>query len=260
MIEPLNESQTADQTVPQTPPIEEPKAAPITEQTPTNPLTTDQLLTKLSTKAGLKQTVYRNVKAEFEQLKDCVRSIQNELSNKLSAIDPNVQVDYNERGEFDIELKFSGDTLVFSMHTNIFFIEGVDEKAFGGYLAGHPERGYCALINIYNFMSDSYKYSRLNDIGILAGRIFINQEDHFFVEGRKSLGRTFHKFGEQVFNPASMEAIIRTAMFDAIDTDLMPPAFEQVQMISLQQKLNEVGSAGLHVGKRLGYQIKGSTR
>lgn len=238
----------------------EDQAIPATAVVKAEPPTSDQLVEKLTTKAGLKQAVYHTVKAEFEVLKDTVRAIQSELSFKFASIDPNVQVDCNERGEFDIELKFSGDTLVFSMHTNIFFIEGVDEKSFGGYLMENPNKGYCALINIYNFMSDSYKYNRLNDVGILAGRIFVNQENHFFIEGRKSLGKNFHRFNEQIFNQNSMESIIRTAMFDAIDTDLMPPAFEQVQMISLQQKLNEVGSAGLHIGKRVGYEVKGSLR
>ena len=44
-------------------------------------------------------------------------------------------------------------------------------------------RTYCGVINMYNFLSDSFKYNRENDLGYLIGRMFINKENTF-VEGK----------------------------------------------------------------------------
>ena len=44
------------------------------------------------------------------------------------------------------------------------------------------------MINIYNFLSDSFVYDRERDLGYLVARVFLNKEGHFFVQGKKQLG------------------------------------------------------------------------
>ena len=55
------------------------------------------------------------------------------------------------------------------------------------YLKNDVERSFCGIINIYNFLSDSYRYKRLNDEVYLIGRIFINKDNNFFVEEKNQL-------------------------------------------------------------------------
>ena len=43
-------------------------------------------------------------------------------------------------------------------------------------VSGQNQLGtFCGIINIYNFLSDSFKYNRESDLGYLVGRIFINK-------------------------------------------------------------------------------------
>ena len=50
------------------------------------------------------------------------------------------------------------------------------------------------MINIYNFLADSFKYNRLNDVGYLVGRVFLNKDLHYFVEGKRQLGFLYNDF------------------------------------------------------------------
>jgi hypothetical protein len=43
--------------------------------------------------------------------------------------------------------------------------------------------GYFGVVNVYNFLSDSFRYNRERDLGYLVARIFLNKEGHFFVQG-----------------------------------------------------------------------------
>ena len=43
-------------------------------------------------------------------LKEVVSELSEELSNDVSPLDKHVEIKYTDKGEFEIELKFSGDT------------------------------------------------------------------------------------------------------------------------------------------------------
>jgi hypothetical protein len=207
----------------------------------------------LQHKSGLKQAIYRNTLDRFHELKSILENIENDLAPRIAAVNQSVEVKYNERSLFEAELKFSGDMLSFNMHTNVF---SFDHKHFvhqTPYVQADPNRAFCGKIDIYNFLADSYKYNRLNDIGHLIGRIFINHENHFFVEGKKQLGFLYSDFSGQSLGKDQLCDIVETAMLHALEFDLMVPPFEAVQEISLAQKLFENGNAGITTGKRLGF-------
>ncbi len=213
----------------------------------------EQIFQLLQHKSGLKQAIYRNTLAQFEALKLKLEQIETDLGARMEVANPNVEVKYNNRSLFECELKFSGDMLVFNMHSNVF---SFDHKHFihqTPYVQEDMNRSFCGKIDIYNFLSDSYKYNRLNDVGHLIGRIFINHENHFFVEGRKQLGFLFGDFANQTLDDSKCCEIIETAMLYALDFDLVTPPFELVQEVSLAQKLFENGNAGITTGKKLGF-------
>lgn len=213
----------------------------------------DHIFNLLQHKSGLKQAIYRNTLDRFHELKSILENIENDLAPRIAAVNQSVEVKYNERSLFEAELKFSGDMLSFNMHTNVF---SFDHKHFlhqTPYVQADPNRAFCGKIDIYNFLADSYKYNRLNDIGHLIGRIFINHENHFFVEGKKQLGFLYSDFSSQSLGKEQLCDIVETAMLHALEFDLMVPPFEAVQEISLAQKLFENGNAGITTGKRLGF-------
>ena len=79
-----------------------------------------QFIGGLNNKAALKQHIYRNTKAVFDQLKKCAKEIAHDLTPEVIKKDKSLEVKYFEKSEFEFHLKFSGDTIAFIMHTNVF--------------------------------------------------------------------------------------------------------------------------------------------
>jgi hypothetical protein len=156
---------------------------------------------------------------------------------------------------FDVQLKFAGDTLLFHMHSNIFDFPPTHEIFKSKYINSDKTRSFCGVINIYNFLSDSLKYNRLNDEGVLIGRIFINKEKKFFVEGDEDLGSLFKEFSKKEINSESIEEIINACMIFTLNFDLCSPNFNDVRLVSVHHLLTMSMNQKIKTSKRLGYQL-----
>ena len=80
-----------------------------------------EILKLLEDKSSTKQKVYQITKEVFSEIQEVLRTKASSLNTVIT--DPNVDILYEESGDFDAKLKFSGDTLLFHMHTNIFDFE-----------------------------------------------------------------------------------------------------------------------------------------
>lgn len=206
-------------------------------------------------KSSTKQLAYRNTKKAFEIFKASVQSIVAELAPPVTEADKNIEVSFIEKTPFEFHLKFSGDTLVFMMHTNVFDFNNDHIIQKTKYVHKNKLREFCGLIQVYNFLSDSIKYNREADAGFLVGRFFINFENHFFLEGKKQLSYLYNDFEKQVFNSESAHKIIIESINFALNFDLMVPDFEAMQFISLEQKNVMSYSSGMPTNKTLGFSL-----
>ena len=161
-----------------------------------------------------------------------------------------------DMGDFEVHLQFAGDVLVFSMHTNIFEFSRYHEVMSTGYIKEDKTRSYCGIINIYNFLADSFKYNRINDIGYLIGRIFINKDKCYFIEGKREVGMLYGNFGQEVFDENAARKLVESAVLYAINFDLLTPPFDAVKEISLEEVKSMVDSYTLKTGKRLGFKFQ----
>ncbi len=118
----------------------------------------------------------------------------NELSEEINAVTKDVSVKFIDKDDYEFHIKFGGDILVFFMHTNVFDFEKSHPIWKTSYLKDDELRAYCGMINVYNFLSDSFKYNRLNDVGYLVARLFLNKDEHYFVEGKRQLGFLYNDF------------------------------------------------------------------
>jgi hypothetical protein len=214
---------------------------------------TEILYNLLRTKSAHKQKTYRNTIQVFEMLKEVMIATKSDLASKLQKDDPSVIVDCKDRGAFELEIKFGGDLLILNMHTNVFKFQDSHFIAKHPYVLEDPMRGYFGMINIYNFLADSYKYNRLNDLGFLIGRIFVNSENHFFMDGQDQLGFLYNDIESQVVSEDVLFRVVQTAMIYAVDLDLEVPPIEKVAAITLHQKLSTRGNEELKTGKKVGY-------
>lgn len=218
----------------------------------------DAIYTGLDQKAAIKQEVYRHTTEIFNMFRESTRIIEEEIVPKLSKTAPDVDVLVNHISDFEYHLKFSGDTLVFIMHTNVFTFPPEHEVSRSKYVKYDPQRGYFGMIQIYNFLSDSLKYNRQADLGYLLARVFVNRESHFYVDGHRQLGSLYKETGRQKISTDVIQRIVEQAMLFCLDFDLYVPPIETMTEISINQKDYFNNPGGMPTGKRLGFVIDNS--
>ncbi len=213
------------------------------------------IINNLAIKANLKQVVYDNTLETFNLLKEVLLEIENDCNLKLKGVDKRVHLDYKDRGKFEAQLKVAGDLLIFSMHSNIFEFDRKHGVWKTSYVQQDKTNSYCGIINIYNFLSDSFKYNRPDDLGYLIARLFVNKEKRYFVEGKRQLGFLYSNFGKEVIDKAILMKIIQTAILYAMEFDLLVPPYDHAKIASVAQMNRKIQSSILQTGKRLGFQF-----
>lgn len=216
----------------------------------------DQILKLLEDKALVKQHISRTALSVFNRFKSELEFIGNKMRADFKNEDRSVEISYSDKGDFEAQLKFSGDVLVISMHSNIFSFPPEHEINKLKYVKEDPLRKYCGIIHIHNFLADSLKYNRTADMGYLLGRIFVNKEEHFFVDGQSQLGFLYNSFGKGKIKKDQIIEILELAIIYCMDFDLLTPPFESVRQITLQEKQFMGANSGYPTGKRMGYKFR----
>tara|TARA_Y100000589_G_scaffold137572_1_gene131699 strand:+ start:3001 stop:3690 length:690 start_codon:yes stop_codon:yes gene_type:complete len=211
------------------------------------------LFNLIKDKGVLKQDVFSNIILNFKVLKNVLKEIGDDLKDRMAKIDDRVIIEYKDSGEFEAQLRVSGDLLLFQMHSNVFKFDMNNNLWKTSYLKENPQRGYCGLINVYNFLNDSFKYNRLNDVGYLIGRLFINHENHYMVEGKRQLGFLYNDFINSTIDKDQFKSIVQSAILYALDFDLLVPNYDIVKEVSVNQVKQISDTLKMRTGKRLGF-------
>ncbi len=207
----------------------------------------------VATKSSTKQAIYRNTLQHFESLKGILANLAESWSSVIKAQDPSVEIVFKDKNRFECDFKFSGDTLCLCMHTNVFAFPPQHFVQQSPRVIVDPMLGYFGQIQIYNFLSDSFKYNRLGDEGLLLARIFVDRDSHFLVEGKQQFSFLYNDVEKQILNQEVLLKIILQSVQYCLDMDLMVPPYEQVNAVALGQFLLENGSSGHKTTKRLGF-------
>jgi len=207
-------------------------------------------------KTNLKQEVYQNTMKVFTILKDILRELVDEYREKLRGkVDENVLPFFQEKGIFEAEFRIGGDLLIFSMHSNVFVFNREHPMWKLEYIKTNPLNSYCGVFSIYNFLADSFKYSRYQDLGYLIARIFVNRENHFFVEGKRQTNEVVKDLAVDELTKENLKEIIETAIKYAIEFDLLVPPYDQVKIATVEQMQVEINHSRIQTGKRLGFKF-----
>lgn len=210
-------------------------------------------------KSVVKQDVFTNTKRIFKELQDVLSEKSSALTDQVKSFDSRLLVDYKSKGPFEAQFAIAGDRLIFHMHTNVFKLETDHSLWKTSYLREDELRAYCGVINIYNFLNDSFKYNRFNDSGYLIARIFVNHENHFFVQGKRQLGFLYNDFMHATLDRDTLGAIIDSAMLYTLDFDLLTPPYENVSEVSVGEMQELSSNLQLKTGKRLGFKFQHDT-
>ena len=214
-----------------------------------------KIVETVKNKASLKQKIYRNTIEAFTHFKELSKKVVEDLVKETSQFDDGVNITFQEKGTFEFQLRIGGDIVLFQMHTNVFDFDRSNPLWKTSYLKEDASRSFCGIINVYNFLSDSLKYNRYDDSGYLIGRIFINKENHFFVEGKRQLNFIHNDFISQEMNQKDVLDIVQQAILYSMDFDLFAPPYRHVQEISVGQMLSDTSGVNVKTGKRLGFKF-----
>ncbi|MFA5971138.1 MAG: hypothetical protein WC780_02205 [Lentimicrobiaceae bacterium] len=215
------------------------------------------LLEGFREKAAFKQIVYQNTLETFRLFKLIIAEIAEEYRQKFSNNPLQIPFEYRDKGEFEAELMFGGDILIFTMHTNIFEFSRDHEVMKTSYIHENKSRSYCGLIMIFNFLADSFRYNRMNDLGYMIGRIFVNNEKHYFVEGKREVGQLYNNFQSSVITRESVRLILESAIRYTCNFDLLTPPFDAMKMITVADIQSTLDNMKMTTGKRLGFRFQG---
>jgi len=215
----------------------------------------EEIFESFKSKSCVKQEVHAKTKIAFEEVRKVLRSIAADYKDYLQSLDNRVLISYKEEGEFGAVLGFGGDLLVFQMHSNVFSFEDSNPIHKHSYIKENKSRAFFGVINVYNFLADSFRFNRENDLGFLVSRIFINEESHLFVEGKGELGYRFTDISEQKVSKEILTEIIETSVQYALEFDLYTPDFNSSQLVSVGQMKKLSKDQKTITAKRLGFKM-----
>lgn len=211
----------------------------------------DDIINGLHQKSVTKQVIYRNTKATFDRMKEIAQDIVEELTERVTKHDADVIIEYSNISEFEFHVKFSGDLLMFIMHTNVITFPEDYELMRNEYIEEDFRRRFFGHIMAYNFMADTIKYNRIDDPGYLVGRMLINIDRHFVIEGVKQMELPYDRIAQNVINNKTLRLIIESAMVAAVNNDLMGQDVSDIERITLKQKHENMISQPRKVGFRV---------
>jgi len=197
----------------------------------------DQIFDGLKQKSTAKQAIYRNTLATFDTLRKVTQELVVELSRKITPVDSTVVIEYRPVNDMEFHIRFSGDLLVFVMHSNIVTFPDDYGPMPTKYVEEDFRRRFFGHIMAYNFMADSIKYQRMNDPGYLVGRLLINIDNHYFLEGVQQLELPDNDMSDNKITADALKLFVESAMIAAVNNDLIAPPLDDIQKISVKQKL-----------------------
>ncbi len=216
----------------------------------------EKILETIVRKSTLKQSVFDNTFSTFNELKDTLFEMASEMDDLLDGrLDRRVRIEYRDRGKFEAQLQVASDLLIFQMHTDVFEFDANHIIWQNAYVQSDTANSYCGVINVYNFLSDSFKYNRNADEGYLIGRIFINREKCFWVEGKRQTIARPMAFGQRRIDREALVEIVEAAVTYAINFDLLTPPYEENKRVTVDQFNTKLDNSKFVTGKRISYDF-----
>lgn len=214
-----------------------------------------KIINLLNVKSVIKSQIFDQCLEVFGVLKDVLGEMSNDLNDMLENHGARrVRLEYRDKGKFEAELKFADDVLIFSLHTDVFEFDRDHPVWKNPYAKNNPYNTYCGVISVYNFLYDSMKYNRNDDLGYLVARMFVNKDKAFFVEGKRQKRQITDQFGKSTLTRDDLVAFVESAILYSLSFDLLVPPFDMVKEATVGEMNVKIESSKMKTGKRLGYK------
>jgi len=214
------------------------------------------ILQAIIDRSNLSQRVYDNTYAVMTKLKEILHELAAELDEELEeSLDERVRIEYRDRGKYEAHFIFGENLLIFSMHTDIFRFPDDDPVWDVDYVRSEPNNAFCGIVNVWNFLKDSFEHKRLGDEGYLVARIFVNREMQYFVEGKGQNAFPRGGFGRHAVDREGLARTIELAIDYALHFDLLVPPYENQKVVAAEVFNTKMENSKMRTGKALGYEF-----
>lgn len=217
--------------------------------------TKDLIIHTLVEKNQTRKQVAGHTQDAYEMIKAELIALTSEYNAALKEKGEPELFQYREKGVSELEMRVGEDLLIFQHTPYIYEFH----KSHGvwkiSYVYENKMTRYAGIINIYNFLFESFEYNRKDDLGYLIGRIFINKDMHYFVEGKRQLGFLYNDFGNAVLESNAVRDIINSAILYSLDFDMLVPPYDKVKISSVSDMEESISTNKQKLGKRLGFKF-----
>lgn len=207
----------------------------------------------LNSKVSFKQDLADYAVEMFEEFKQIAQNELDALRNNIE--DQRIRLDFIDKSEHEFTLFVGNDALVFQLQRDIYKLPDENPMWDTAYLSGEESNGYFAIVNIYNFLVESIEKNRLNDIGYLVGRVFVNNDEHFITEGNGQLGFLFRDLADMEVNEGILREIIQSSISYALEFDMITPPYEMIRDVSVIEIQAISSELQQGHGKRMGFKF-----
>ena len=215
------------------------------------------ILQAIIDRSNLSQRVYDNTYAVMTKLKEILHELASELDEELEeSLDERVRIEYRDRGKYEAHFIFGENLLIFSMHTDIFRFGDGDAVWKNDYVASGPDNAFCGIINVWNFLKDSFEHKRLGDEGYLVARIFVNRELRYLVEGKGQTAFGRAEFGRHMVDKEGLADVVEAAIDYSLHFDLLVPPYDSQKVVTAELFNTKMENSKMQTGKLLGYEFR----
>ena len=201
-----------------------------------------EIIEKLETTTKLKQDLFNQLVAYFDNLENTCREVASEL--QAAETINNLPIRIEKVNDYEFLFRIGGDVLIFMMQSNIVRIPDEAYICKTKYLKDDISLRYFGQVLIYNFLADTITYGRLEDPGYLISRLLLNRENKFFLEGDRKIVFDFPELKVNTVTKEKNRQLVEGLVLSALNNDLLAPNFHDIMMINYHQKLEHTSSMG----------------
>ncbi|SMD41772.1 hypothetical protein SAMN00777080_0303 [Aquiflexum balticum DSM 16537] len=201
------------------------------------------IVSKLQTTSKLKYNLFESTEKLFGELEIICRELMQEIIETNKEEKP-IPLKIEKINDYEFIFRIGGDVLIFILQSNIVRLPDDTYLSKSKYLKKDVSLRYFGQILIYNFLSDTLTFGRLEDPGYLIGRILLNRENKFFLEGDRKIVFNFPELKDNPVSKEKMRDLVEQLVVSVLENDLLAPAFQDIMLISYHQKLEHTSSMG----------------
>lgn len=201
------------------------------------------IVSKLQTTSKLKYNLFESTEKLFGELEVICGELMQEIIETNKEEKP-IPLKVEKVNDYEFIFRIGGDVLIFILQSNIVRLPDDTYLSKSKYLKKDLSLRYFGQILIYNFLSDTLTFGRLDDPGYLIGRILLNRENKFFLEGDRKIVFNFPELKENPLSKEKMRDLVEQLVVSVLENDLLAPAFQDIMLISYHQKLEHTSSMG----------------